>query len=221
MTISHITEIQSPDDIITAMVEFTLKNGSRRYIDSTLREITKCGQSDQKMDTTIEFTLKNWSRTYIICPRLNKRKHISQLGHRLHNQHKLGKCNRPQQHSGKVCLLEGGYWFRELGSIPSLCNFCVDTQNHKESVQSARSPYGVRVSPRSPRGLRQDPWGSVKYCQAVAYERFIHFLKFTDALHCLRPVQMAMDRMFGFLTTHLLKKKTLPQISQTISLKTE
>src|ERR1700685_1385926 len=31
MTISHITEILSPDDIMTAMFEFTLKNHSRTY----------------------------------------------------------------------------------------------------------------------------------------------------------------------------------------------
>ena len=158
-------EIQSPDNIITVTVEFTLKNGSQRYIDCTLREITKYGQSDRKMDTTIEFASKNWSRTYIICPILNKSKHISQLGHRLHIQHKLARYNRPQQHSGKARLPGGGYWFREPGSIPSQCNFCVDSQNHKESTQSVRSPHGVRVSPCSPRGLHQDTWGSVKYCK--------------------------------------------------------
>src|ERR1700691_4770185 len=42
------------------------------------------GYSDHKTDITIEFTSKNWSRTYIICPILNKSKHISQSGHRLH-----------------------------------------------------------------------------------------------------------------------------------------
>src|ERR1700689_1164189 len=31
MTISHITEILSPDDIMTAMFEFTLKNHSRTH----------------------------------------------------------------------------------------------------------------------------------------------------------------------------------------------
>ena len=164
MTISHFMEIQFPDDIITVTIEFTLKNGSQRYIDCTLREITKYGQSDRKMDTTIEFASKNWSRTYIICPIWNKSKHISQLGHRLHIQHKLARYNRPQQHSGKARLPGGGYWFREPGSIPSQCNFCVDSQNHKESTQSVRSPHGVRVSPCSPRGLHQDTWGSVKYC---------------------------------------------------------
>src|ERR1700689_618419 len=42
------------------------------------------GHSDHKTDITIEFTSKNWSRTYIICPILNKSKHTSQSGHRLH-----------------------------------------------------------------------------------------------------------------------------------------
>src|SRR6204780_2233509 len=32
MTISHITEILSPDDIMTARFEFTLKNQSKTYI---------------------------------------------------------------------------------------------------------------------------------------------------------------------------------------------
>src|ERR1700736_6296990 len=102
------------------------------------------------MDTTIEFTSKNWSRTYIICPILNRSKHISQLGHRLHIWHKLARYIRLQWHNGKVCteqlqpllvrvllhaiILQSPYGLHT--------NHTESAQTHSDCAESARSPHG-------------------------------------------------------------------------------
>src|ERR1700736_3928396 len=126
------------------------------------------------MDTTIEFTSKNWSRTYIICPILNRSKHISQLGHRLHIWHKLARYSKLQWHNGKVCteqlwpllvrvLLHAIILQSPYGQLGLHTNHTESTRTGSDSAQSTRSPHGHTRTVRSPRGVHTDTWGTVNY----------------------------------------------------------